>query len=138
MGSTMGHVEAIAAIERLLASYALLFDSEDVAGCADLFTHDCEFVVDGAVAASGRAGVAAWFGDVIARGAGGIHLPAPPLIDVAEDGTTATIWQSFLFVANRSNVVVRGMYRDQAELDGTAWRFKRRAVEMFPGPQPES
>ena len=57
---------------------------------------------------------------------------------MAEDGTTATIWQSFLFVANRSNIVVRGMYRDTAELDGTRWRFKRRAVEMFPGPQSES
>jgi len=134
----MRHVEANAAIERLLASYALLFDSEDVAGCADLFTHVCEFVMNGELAATGRTGIATWFGDVIGRGAGGIHLPAPALINVAEDGMTATIWQSFLFVANRSNIVVRGMYRDSAELDGTRWRFKRRAVEMFPGPQSES
>jgi hypothetical protein len=39
-----------------------------------------------------------------------------------------------LFVANGSNVVVRGMYRDVAERDGDRWRFRRRAVEMFPGP----
>jgi len=123
-----------AAIERLLASYALLFDSEDVTGCAQLFTESCEFLLNGDVAATAREGVAGWFTDVIARGAGGIHLPGPPLIDVATDGTTATIWQSFLFVANGSNVVVRGMYRDVAERDGDRWRFRRRAVEMFPGP----
>ena len=123
-----------AAIGRLLASYALLFDSEDVDGCAALFTDDSEFLLNGEVAASGRTGVAAWFADVIARGAGGIHLPGPPLIDVAADGRTATIWQSFLFVANGSNVVVRGMYRDVAERSVDTWRFRRRAVEMYPGP----
>jgi ketosteroid isomerase-like protein len=123
-----------AAIERLLASYALLFDSEDVIGCAELFTDDCEFVLNGNVAATGRQGVRAWFADVVARGAGGIHLPGPPLIDVAADGSTATIWQSFLFVANGSNVVVRGMYRDVAERRRDTWQFRRRAVEMYPGP----
>jgi ketosteroid isomerase-like protein len=128
-----GHAETHAAIERLLASYALLFDSEDVAGCADLFTDRCEFILNGEVSATGRAGVAAWFDDVIARGAGGIHLPGPPLIDVADDGKTATIWQSVLFVANGSNTVVRGMYRDVAERDDERWRFQKRAFEMFPG-----
>ena len=41
-------------------------------------------------------------------------------------------------LANGSNTVVRGMYRDVADLDGDRWRFKKRAVEMFPGPRPES
>ena len=47
-----------AAIERLLASYALLFDSEDVTGCAQLFTESCEFLLNGDVAATAREGVA--------------------------------------------------------------------------------
>jgi ketosteroid isomerase-like protein len=127
-------VEDHTAIERLLASYALRFDSEDVTGCAQLFTDECEFLLNGVAAATGREGVAGWFADVIARGAGGIHLPGPPLIDVAADGRTATIWQSFLFVANGSNVVVRGMYRDVAERSVDGWRFQKRAVEMFPAP----
>ena len=121
------------AIDRLLASYPLLLDSGDVTACVDLFVQDCEFVIDKDRVIAGRAALQQFFERVVDGGAGGIHLAAPGLVHVAPDGSTATMWQSFLFVANGSNVVTRGMYRDTAVVDGDRWRFRRRDIELFPG-----
>ncbi len=43
------------------------------------------------------------------------------------------MWQSFMFVANGSKNVVRGMYRDEAVLTTDGWHFTRRSIELFPG-----
>jgi uncharacterized protein (TIGR02246 family) len=122
------------AIDRLLASYALLYDSGDAAGCADLFVDDCEFLVTGRKPIQGRDALQRYFEAVHAAGAAGIHLVGLARVDMSPDGTSATIWQGYYFVANRSNTVVRGMYRDVAEHDGDRWRFRRRDVELYPGP----
>ena len=123
----------LADIERLLASYALLYDSGDLAACADLFTTDCEFLVSGRRPIVGRDALLHYFEGVHTHGAAGIHLVGAALVDVAADGASATVWQSYYFVANGSNTVVRGMYRDLAVFDGDRWRFRRRDVELYPG-----
>ncbi len=123
----------LTAIERLLASYPLLFDSGDIAGCVEVFVENCVFAVAGNPPVEGRDALRRFFQNVHDRGAAGIHLPGPALIDVAEDGTSATMWQSFLFVANGSNTISRGMYRDVAVLEGDRWRFRRRDIELYPG-----
>lgn len=127
--------DAPRAIERLLASYALLLDSGDIEGCADLFVDDCEFVISDGRRVEGRAALRRFLEQGRARGAVGIHLPGATLVDVADDARTATTWQSFYFVANGTNTVVRGMYRDQVECDGDRWRFRRRDIEIYPGPR---
>ena len=122
-------------MDRLLASYALLYDPGDVAGCADLFVDDCEFLVAGRRPVQGRDALQRYFEGVHAAGAAGIHLLGPALVDVSTDSATATMWQSYYFVANGSNTIVRGMCRDDAVLDGDRWRFRRRDVELYPGRQ---
>jgi len=122
-------------IDRLLAAYGLLLDSGDIEGCTELFIDDCEFVIADGRPFEGRDELRRFLERVQERGGAGMHLPSPPLVDVAPDGTTATMWQSFFFVANGSNTVVRGMYRDLAERDGNRWRFRRRDIEFYPGPE---
>ncbi len=126
------------AIDRLLAAYPLLLDSGDITGCAELFVDEAQFIVNGEARATGRDGVTAMFQHVVDSGSSGIHLPGPPLVEIAGDGLTATVWQSFLFVRSGSNTVVRGMYRDVAERDGDRWRFRSRDVEIYPGPTPRA
>jgi len=124
---------ARADIERLLASYGLFLDSGDIAACTDLFVDDCEIVVNDGPSIEGRDAVRRFFEDAADHGASGVHLPGPALVDVAPDGKTATAWQGFFFVANGSNTITRGMYRDVAELDADRWRFRRRGIELYPG-----
>jgi uncharacterized protein (TIGR02246 family) len=124
---------AYEAINRLLTSYALFYDSGDLEGAANLFTKDCEFLVRGRKPVEGRSGLQRYFERVHAQGASGIHLVGPALIDLADGGRTATIWQSYLFLGNGSNNVIRGMYRDVAVLERDQWLLHRRDVEVFPG-----
>lgn len=125
--------EAEAEIHRLLAGYALLLDSGDVAACADLFTGDCEFAISDGRAYQGRERLARFLQKGLDHGMAGIHLPGPTRIDVADDGQTATAWSSFVFVANGSDAIVRGMYRDLLVHDEGRWWLQRRHVEIFPG-----
>lgn len=123
------------AIDRLLAGYALYLDSGDVDACCDLFVEDCEFVISDGRRVDGRDALHRFLATGRERGAAGIHLPGPALVDLAGDGKTASVWQNFLFVANGSNTIVRGMYRDITEFDGERWRFRRRHIEIYPGPR---
>jgi uncharacterized protein (TIGR02246 family) len=126
--------QAQADIERLLSSYPLLLDSGDVDGCIGLFADDGQFVLRGNTI-EGHDAIRAVFEAASANGRVGIHLPGPTLIDVGDDGVKATAWQSFFFVANGENNITRGMYRDQVRLDRDRWRFQRREVVLYPGPE---
>jgi SnoaL-like domain len=121
-----------AEVERLLSSYALLIDSQHIDDALQLFTEDCELVFMG-VPARGREAVRYVFESAIARGRVGIHLPGPTLVDIESDGMSARTHQSFIFVPNGSNSLLRGMYRDRVVRQDDAWRFQLRDIELFPG-----
>lgn len=121
-----------AEIERLLSSYALLIDCQDIDEAVALFTEDCQLIFMG-VTARGRDAVRYVFESAVARGRAGIHLPGPTLIEVDESGLSATTKQSFIFAPNGSNNLLRGVYRDRVVCGDGAWRFERREIELFPG-----
>ncbi len=121
-----------AEVERLLSSYALLIDSNDIDGAVRLFTDDCELIFMG-VPAKGRDAVRYVFESAVARGRAGIHLPGPTWVDVDATGESATTLQSFIFAPNGSNSLLRGMYRDQVVRHDDGWRFRCREIELFPG-----
>jgi ketosteroid isomerase-like protein len=126
--------DAHADIERLLSSYALLLDARDIDALTDLFVPDGELALRGGKTYAGHAALHRFF----SRSTRGIHLPGPTLIDVANDGASATVWQSWLFVADGTNSIKRGMYRDVLEHDRSRWRFRRRELDLHPeGPDPE-
>jgi hypothetical protein len=121
-----------AEVERLLSSYALFIDCQDIEKAVALFTEDCQLVFMG-VPANGRDAVRYVFESAIARGRVGIHLPGPTLVEVDKSGLSATTFQSFIFIPNGSNDLLRGLYRDLVVYQHDTWRFQRRDIDLFPG-----
>jgi hypothetical protein len=85
------------------------------------------------VPANGRDAVRYVFESAIARGRVGIHLPGPTLVEVDKSGLSATTLQSFIFIPNGSNDLLRGLYRDRVVYQHDTWRFQRREIDLFPG-----
>lgn len=129
-------LEDIQAIHDLKMAYAKLCDEGyDADGIVALFAEgvDVEWVSDVFGTHRGRDGIRAWFDDVDEEIRWALHLMINPVIEVADDGETATGSFYLLELATMSApgggdpdaVVMTGKYRDELVRENGTWRFKR-------------
>jgi 3-phenylpropionate/cinnamic acid dioxygenase small subunit len=119
-------------VRRTLARYGQLADDRRIAAVAELFTEDAVLEVRGR-AWRGRAEIVARGGDGPDPGLRTKHVTVNAVVDVADDGATASVATDFLyFVAPPDGpwaLRSTGRYRDRhvLEADG-CWRIAERVV----------
>jgi hypothetical protein len=134
-------LEDIQAIHDLKMTYAKLCDEGyDADGIVALFANgvDVEWVSDVFGTHVGRDGIHAWFDNVDEEIRWALHLMINPVIDVADDGQTATGRFYLLELATMSApgggdpdaVVMTGKYRDDFVKENGEWRFRRIEVNF--------
>lgn len=119
------------AIPNLLHTYAMRFDDGDFEGAAALF--DRGSVIAGGQRITGRAGILAMWrqwvktydGKPLTR-----HLTTNPIIDLAEDGASATCQSQWTVIQAAPGfplqIVASGRYRDSFACDAAGWHFTSR------------
>ncbi len=119
------------AIPNLLATYAMRFDDGDFEGAAALF--DRGSVIAGGQRITGRDGILAMWrqwvqtydGRPLTR-----HLVTNPIIDLAEDGASATCQSQWTVIQAAPGfplqIVASGRYRDSFARDAAGWHFTAR------------
>jgi hypothetical protein len=132
-------LEDIEAINRLKMTYAKLCEEGyDADGIVGLFAEDdVSWVSDVFGTHIGRDGIHAWFADVDEEIRWALHLMINPVVEVADDGQTATGSFYLLELATMSApegdpdaVIMTGKYKDDfVKVDGE-WRFKRIEVNF--------
>ena len=137
------------AAERLLARldiadvigrYCMLFDDQDWNGLAALWTDEASFVVEEFVF-DGREAVLEFLRTCLPSGYQSKHMIAPPIIDLAEDGLTATARTDVVWIAGNFDNTIVARYHDDLVHDGGRWKFSRRVeipMRHTPGPPPMS
>jgi len=119
------------AIPNLLHTYAMRFDDGDFEGAAALF--DKGSVVAGGQPIAGRIAIMAMWrqwvktydGKPLTR-----HLITNPIIDLAEDGASATCQSQWTVIQAAPGfplqIVASGRYRDSFVCDAAGWHFTSR------------
>jgi 3-phenylpropionate/cinnamic acid dioxygenase small subunit len=119
------------AIPNLLHTYAMRFDDGDFEGAAALF--DRGSVIAGGQRITGRDGILAMWrqwvktydGKPLTR-----HLVTNPIIDLAEDGASATCQSQWTVIQAAPGfplqIVASGRYRDSFAQDAAGWHFTER------------
>ena len=134
-------LEDIQAIHDLKMAYAKLCDEGyDADKIVALFAEnvDVEWVSDVFGTHLGRDGIHKWFDNVDEEIRWALHLMINPVIEVADDGTTATGRFYLLEPATMSSpdggepdaVVMTGKYRDDFVKENGSWRFRRIEVNF--------
>jgi hypothetical protein len=85
-------------IGQLLGRYCLMFDDQDWDALAGIWTDDAAFLVDG-VGFEGRDAVLEFLRTCLPPGYQSKHLISPPVIDLAEDGMSATARTDVVWIA---------------------------------------
>jgi 3-phenylpropionate/cinnamic acid dioxygenase small subunit len=131
---------AIQEISDLIGRYCMLFDDEDWRGLAELWTADAAFVVEDA-AFEGRDVLMDFLSTCLPPGYRTKHMISRPLVELGDDGTTATARTDVVWIAANFENTIVGRYEDQLVRVGDGWRFARRVetpVQYVPGPPPMS
>ena len=133
--------DAPTAIANLLYRYAELMDAGHLDECADLFA-DAQVLLgdrtDGKARVVDRDGLAAVWRSMVCLHEDGTprtrHLVANPIIEVADDGTTATCRSTYTVFqqvgAGPFQPIITGRYHDRFESVNGAWRFSERVYLM--------
>jgi uncharacterized protein (TIGR02246 family) len=117
------------AITRLLTSYGFAVDGDDPDGCADLYTADAQFVLDGKPLLSGREElrtiVTSETHQAILPGCA--HVMGPFAVEVAGDRATATGYATvFVAEAGGRQIWRQSLGRWELTRTGGGWRIERR------------
>jgi hypothetical protein len=131
---------AVNEISDLIGRYCMLFDDEDWAGFAELWTDDAAFAVDDQ-AFEGREVLMDFLSHCLPPGYRTKHMIARPLVEVGADGTTATARTDVVWIAANFENTIVGRYNDQLVKTDTGWKFRRRVetpVQFVAGPPPRS
>jgi uncharacterized protein (TIGR02246 family) len=130
---------ALREIEDLVTRYCHAFDDQDWEALGELWTEDAAFVVAG-VEFAGRQ-VLDFLSSCLPAGYGGRHFCARTLVDLADDGLTATSTTDVLWIPENFEVTIMARYHDELVLEAGRWLFRRRVevpVEYRAGPPPMS
>ncbi len=138
-------IDATEGIRRTLAAYCHTCDDGRFDEFAELFTSDARFVVLGDTR-EGRDAIQAFMAASMPPEVRGKHMCANSLIEVADDGRSASAVTDFVFVGRAAGTVEgaamgafaitsAGRYLDELALDGERWRFARREI-VFLGAEP--
>ena len=131
---------AVMEISQLLGRYCLMFDDQDWDALAAIWTEDAAFLVDG-VGFEGRDAVIEFLSTCLPPGYQSKHLISPPVIDLADDGMTATARTDVVWVAQNFENTIVARYNDELVRDDGGWRIRRRnetPLQHVPGPPPMS
>jgi hypothetical protein len=131
---------AIQEISDLIGRYCMLFDDEDWAGLDELWTDDAAFVVEDQ-AFEGRAVLMEFLSHCLPSGYRTKHMISRPVVEIGDDGTTATARTDVVWIAANFENTILGRYEDDLVCDARGWRFRRRVerpVQFIPGPPPMS
>lgn len=136
MLSREDRTEAERQIARLIHAYLYRLDAGDLEAVADFF-EDATWSISPELTTRGKAEKLAWLREhTPAHGAylGPQHLIGNLLIDVADDGQTATSVSYFivsqLTEGSAVQAVARGRYVDRFALHNGNWRFTQRLVHI--------
>ena len=133
--------DARGSIENLLYRYAELIDAGDYEGIGELFAHGAIADEEGNPMATGAEAVTKLYYATTRKYDNGTprtqHILTNPLVEIADDGTTATCRSRFT-VLQQTDVlplqpIISGAYADSFEnVDGT-WRYteKRMIMRLF-------
>jgi 3-phenylpropionate/cinnamic acid dioxygenase small subunit len=131
---------AIQEISDLIGRYCMLFDDEDWVGFDELWTDDAAFAVDDQ-AFEGRAVLMDFLSHCLPPGYRTKHMISRPLVELADDGVTATARTDVVWIAANFENTILGRYNDQLVKTDSGWKFRRRVetpVQFVPGPPPMS
>ncbi len=132
---------AIKEIEDLIARYAISFDDKDWETFATLWTDDAAFVVDGTGTFEGKVELLRFLTTCLPADYSGKHMNAPPLIEIAADGRSATARTDVVWIPHNFENTIVGRYTDEVVCVDGRWLFRRRSetpVDFRPGPPPMS
>ena len=141
MATVRSMSDAPTAIANLLYRYAELMDAGHLDECADLFV-DAQVLLgnrtDGKPPVVDRDGLAAVWRSMVRLHEDGTprtrHLVANPIIEVADDGTTATCRSTYTVFqqvgAGPLQPIITGRYHDRFESGNGTWRFSERVYLM--------
>ena len=127
-------------IENLITRYCFLFDEQDWAGFAELWTEDAAFVV-GEMSFEGRDTMIDFLRSCLPEGYVSKHMCSRSLIEIADDGATAHALTDVVWIAANFENTIVGRYVDTIVKQDGRWRFQRREetpVPYRPGPPPMS
>jgi uncharacterized protein (TIGR02246 family) len=140
----MNDVERLVAVEEiraLIATYAISFDDKDWDRFATLWTEDAAFAVVGQQAFEGREAMLEFLMTCLPSDYGGKHMNSPSLIEVADDGESATAWTDVVWIPQNFENAIVARYRDTLVRRDGRWLFARREetpLQYVPGPPPMS
>jgi uncharacterized protein (TIGR02246 family) len=136
-------IERLAAIHEirdLITRYAIHYDDKDWVAFATLWSDDASFVANG-VAFEGRERLLEFLTTCLPDDYSGKHMNAPPLVEVAPDGASATAKTDVVWISQDFENRIVGRYDDVFEKRDGRWLFSRRVestVPYTPGPPPMS
>jgi hypothetical protein len=123
-------------IADLYLRYSFAFDDVQDADCADLFTEDGSFAVDGLAPVVGREALASMVRASAARAPGGRHLLSGVLVQASPVGAAGTAYVQVVRVeASALRLVALGRYADEIVPTAYGWKFQTRRFTPFSGPQ---
>lgn len=131
---------AVHEISDLIGRYCMLFDDEDWAGLAELWTDDAAFVVEDQ-AFEGRQRLMEFLSTCLPAGYRTKHMIARPVVEVADDGATARARTDVVWIAANFENTILGRYEDELVHEPGGWRFRRRVerpIQFVAGPVPMS
>jgi hypothetical protein len=127
-------------IEDLIGRYCQFFDDQQWDALTDLWTDDAAFVVK-EVAFEGRDVLMAFLRTCLPAGYQSKHMISPPLVELADDGCSATARTDVVWIAENFDNTIVARYEDRLVHDGGRWRIQRRSevpLQHRPGPPPMS
>jgi len=127
-------------IRDLLARYPMAFDDRDWAAWDELWTDDLVWVVDGAEIV-GLPAVREFMVNCLPNDYGSKHICGSPVIELEEDGRSATALTDVVWIAQNYENTIVARYVDTLVKRGDRWRISRReevVVPFRPGPPPMS
>ena len=131
---------AIQEIRDLIARYAIHYDDKDWAAFATLWTEDAAFVANGS-AFEGRGPMLDFLTTCLPDDYAGKHMNSQSLIEIAQDGETATARTDVVWISQDFENRIVGRYDDVLVKQDGRWLFSRRVestVPFTPGPPPMS
>ncbi|HEY7628612.1 MAG TPA: nuclear transport factor 2 family protein [Ilumatobacteraceae bacterium] len=130
----------VTAISDLIGRYCMLFDDQDWAGLAEIWTEDAAFVVE-ETAFEPRDALLAFLSTCLPPGYQSKHMISPPVIDLSPDGLRARASTDVVWIAGNFENTIVARYNDELVRTESGWRIRRRVeipMQYTPGPPPMS
>jgi uncharacterized protein (TIGR02246 family) len=131
---------ALEEIRSLIQTYPIAFDDHNWDALAAIFTEDVAFVAPN-LSFEGRDTVLEFMRTCLPEDYRSKHFCAPPLIELAPDGRSATARTDVVWIAGNFENTIVARYNDELVKQDGRWLIRRRAetvVPYKPGPPPQS